>query len=79
VQVAIEPAGEDRARWFYGELLGIEEVSKPESLAGPGGVWFKCFRESDSRNGPVRCGRRHEDVSEGQGKQFGLVGFAEQG
>jgi catechol 2,3-dioxygenase-like lactoylglutathione lyase family enzyme len=42
VQVAIEPAGEDRARWFYGELLGIEEVSKPESLAGPGGVWFKC-------------------------------------
>jgi catechol 2,3-dioxygenase-like lactoylglutathione lyase family enzyme len=42
VQVAIEPDGEDKARWFYGDLLGMEEVSKPESLARRGGVWFKC-------------------------------------
>lgn len=40
VQVAIPPAGEERARQFYGTLLGLEEVSKPASLQQRGGVWF---------------------------------------
>ena len=42
VQVAITPGGEDRARAFYGELLGLREVPKPESLADRGGAWFAC-------------------------------------
>lgn len=40
VQVAIPPGGEDEARRFYGELLGMTEVPKPPALAGRGGCWF---------------------------------------
>ena len=42
VQVAAPPGCEAAARAFYGELLGLEEVPKPEELAGRGGVWFAC-------------------------------------
>jgi catechol 2,3-dioxygenase-like lactoylglutathione lyase family enzyme len=40
VQVAIPPDNEDRAREFYGVLLGLAEVAKPANLQGRGGVWF---------------------------------------
>lgn len=42
VQVGIPPAGEDAARTFHGEVLALDEVPKPESLADRGGVWFRC-------------------------------------
>jgi catechol 2,3-dioxygenase-like lactoylglutathione lyase family enzyme len=42
VQVAITPGGEDAARRFYGEVLGMRELPKPATLAGRGGVWFAC-------------------------------------
>lgn len=32
--------GEESARRFYGELLGLPEIDKPESLRSLGGVWF---------------------------------------
>ena len=35
------PGQEDRARRFYGELLGIPEVPKPPELAKRGGAWFE--------------------------------------
>jgi catechol 2,3-dioxygenase-like lactoylglutathione lyase family enzyme len=41
VQVACPPGGEDGARRFYGEGLGLTEVDKPAGLAGRGGVWFR--------------------------------------
>jgi catechol 2,3-dioxygenase-like lactoylglutathione lyase family enzyme len=41
VQVAAPPGCETEARAFYGELLGLVEVEKPESLRGRGGVWFQ--------------------------------------
>ncbi|MCC5949830.1 MAG: VOC family protein [Nitriliruptoraceae bacterium] len=41
VQLAIPPGGEDRARGFYGEVLGLEEIPKPPSLAARGGAWFR--------------------------------------
>jgi catechol 2,3-dioxygenase-like lactoylglutathione lyase family enzyme len=41
VQVAIPAGGEERARTFYGELLGFHEVAKPENLASRGGCWFQ--------------------------------------
>jgi catechol 2,3-dioxygenase-like lactoylglutathione lyase family enzyme len=41
VQVAAPPGCEAAAREFYGELLGLEEVEKPESLRDRGGVWFQ--------------------------------------
>lgn len=41
VQIAIPVGGEDAARAFYGELLGLTEVPKPAELAGRGGCWFE--------------------------------------
>jgi catechol 2,3-dioxygenase-like lactoylglutathione lyase family enzyme len=42
VQVAAPPGSEAQARAFYGNLLGLAEVSKPEALRGRGGAWFEC-------------------------------------
>ena len=41
VLVAAPPGCEDAARRFYGELLGLPEIPKPESLQRDG-VWFAC-------------------------------------
>lgn len=40
VQLGMPAGGEDAAREFYGELLGLREVPKPPQLADRGGVWF---------------------------------------
>ena len=42
VQVAAPPGCEDAARAFYGGLLRLAELAKPEALAARGGVWFAC-------------------------------------
>ena len=41
VQVAAPPGCEAEARAFYGSLLGLEELPKPEPLAARGGCWFR--------------------------------------
>jgi catechol 2,3-dioxygenase-like lactoylglutathione lyase family enzyme len=41
VQVAAPQGCEAEARAFYGELLGLEELPKPEPLASRGGCWFR--------------------------------------
>jgi catechol 2,3-dioxygenase-like lactoylglutathione lyase family enzyme len=41
VQVSCPPGGEDAARAFYGDALGIPEVAKPPVLAARGGCWFR--------------------------------------
>ena len=41
VQVAIPSGGEDAARRFYAEGLGMTEVEKPEDLKARGGAWFR--------------------------------------
>jgi catechol 2,3-dioxygenase-like lactoylglutathione lyase family enzyme len=41
VQLAMPAGGETAARAFYGEVLGLDEVTKPAELAGRGGVWFR--------------------------------------
>lgn len=46
VQLAMPEGGEDRARAFYRDLLGIAEAPKPAHLAARGGVWFE--------DGPLR-------------------------
>jgi catechol 2,3-dioxygenase-like lactoylglutathione lyase family enzyme len=43
VQVTCPRGGEDAARRFYGEGLGLTEVAKPAQLAGRGGVWFRSY------------------------------------
>jgi catechol 2,3-dioxygenase-like lactoylglutathione lyase family enzyme len=40
VQVAAPPGCEDEARAFYGGVLGMEELLKPEAIRGRGGCWF---------------------------------------
>ena len=40
VQLAAPAGCEDAARAFYGELLGMAELPKPEQLRASGGVWF---------------------------------------
>ncbi len=42
VQVAAPIGSEDEARRFYGGLLDLPELEKPEALRGRGGVWFAC-------------------------------------
>ena len=41
VQVAAPQGCEAEARRFFGELLGLTEVEKPESLLARGGAWFQ--------------------------------------
>lgn len=41
VQIAAPSGCEESARRFFGELLGMAEVEKPETLRGRGGVWFR--------------------------------------
>jgi catechol 2,3-dioxygenase-like lactoylglutathione lyase family enzyme len=41
VQVAAPSGCEGAARAFYGELLGLEELPKPEPLRSRGGCWFR--------------------------------------
>ncbi len=41
-QLACPRGSEDEARRFYGELLGLREIEKPEPLRSRGGVWFEC-------------------------------------
>lgn len=41
VQVAIPAGGEDLARRFYVEGLGLSEVEKPEPLRPRGGLWVR--------------------------------------
>ena len=40
VQVAAPRGCEREAQRFYGTLLGLPEIPKPEPLRGRGGVWF---------------------------------------
>lgn len=40
VQVCIPRGTEDAARDFYGGLLGLEEIEKPEPLKRSGGMWY---------------------------------------
>jgi catechol 2,3-dioxygenase-like lactoylglutathione lyase family enzyme len=41
VQIAALSGCEEQARRFFGELLGLEELEKPEPLRSRGGCWFR--------------------------------------
>jgi catechol 2,3-dioxygenase-like lactoylglutathione lyase family enzyme len=40
VQIAAPPDCEPAARRFFGDLLGLAEIEKPEPLRARGGAWF---------------------------------------
>ena len=41
VQICVPLGEEERAREFYGQLLGLEEIEKPDALKPNGGLWFQ--------------------------------------
>ncbi|MFL6467132.1 MAG: VOC family protein [Pyrinomonadaceae bacterium] len=41
VQVSIPIGAENKAREFYCDVLGMNEIPKPDSLAGRGGFWLE--------------------------------------
>lgn len=41
VQLTMPEGSESTARKFYGGVLGMQELEKPDSLKASGGVWFK--------------------------------------
>jgi catechol 2,3-dioxygenase-like lactoylglutathione lyase family enzyme len=41
IQLAAPAGCEEAARLFFGELLGLEEIPKPEPIRARGGVWFR--------------------------------------
>ncbi len=40
INVTMPKGGENTARAFYGGLLGLREIPKPEAIRHRGGVWF---------------------------------------
>jgi len=44
VLLAMPAGGEERARAFYRDALGVPEVCRPQELAGRGGCWFESDR-----------------------------------
>jgi catechol 2,3-dioxygenase-like lactoylglutathione lyase family enzyme len=42
-QVACPPGGEDDARRFYADVLGLTEVEKAADLRSRGGAWFRGY------------------------------------
>jgi len=41
IQLAMPAGEEDKARAFYGGILGMTEIPKPPELAKRGGAWFR--------------------------------------
>lgn len=39
--LAMPPGGDEQARVFYRDALGLEEIEKPGPLKAAGGLWFQ--------------------------------------
>jgi len=58
INITIPKGGEDAARRFYGGLLNLPEIPKPEAIRNRGGVWFDAggldvhVSIEESRTGP---------------------------
>jgi 4-hydroxyphenylpyruvate dioxygenase-like putative hemolysin len=67
VQLAMPADEEEKARGFYGVLLGMKELAKPPELVKRGGCWFESgdvqihlgvendFRAAKKAHPAVRC------------------------
>ena len=56
VQVACAPGGEDSARSFYRDGLGMTEVEKPDDLKPRGGAWFRALDDSGHVTAEIHVG-----------------------
>jgi catechol 2,3-dioxygenase-like lactoylglutathione lyase family enzyme len=59
VNVTVPRSLEDEAKHFYGVVMGMTEVPKPESSRGRGGAWYQL--------GPVQL---HLSIEEGAGEHL---------
>lgn len=41
IQICIPRGKEDEARMFYSNILGLNEIQKPDELLPNGGLWFE--------------------------------------
>ena len=53
VQVGMPPGEEAKARAFYVDVLGMQELAKPAALAERGGCWFA---GGDGASVQIHCG-----------------------
>ncbi|WP_322920186.1 VOC family protein [Nocardioides renjunii] len=56
VQVACPAGGEDDARRFWAEGLGMTEVDKPADLAARGGCWFRAYDDAGAVTAELHVG-----------------------
>ena len=56
VQVSAPPGGEDAARRFWVDGLGLAEVEKPADLRGRGGAWFRAWDDAGAVVAEVHVG-----------------------
>ena len=56
VQVACPLGGEDLARAFYVDGLGLTEVAKPAELAVRGGCWFRAYDDAGEVTAEIHVG-----------------------
>ena len=56
VQVSCPAGGEDPARRFYADGLGLTEVAKPAELARRGGAWFRAYDDHDRVTAEIHVG-----------------------
>ena len=56
VQLSCPPGGEDGARRYWRDGLGLTEVDKPAALAGRGGCWFRAYAASGEVVAEVHVG-----------------------
>ena len=40
-QITVPRAAEEASKRFYREVMGLEEIPKPEPLRGRGGAWYR--------------------------------------
>ena len=63
VNVRVSPAVEAAAKEFYGTLLGLREVPKPEDAAARGGAWYQLgdvqLHLSGDKNAANEGSKRH--------------------
>ena len=56
VQVACPVGGEDAARAFYADGLGMNEVEKPADLRARGGAWFRAYDADGAVTAEIHVG-----------------------
>jgi hypothetical protein len=57
VQLGMTSGGEDVARGFYGGLLGLEEIPRPDWLSEREGVWFRVAARNSTAGSKARSRR----------------------